>query len=195
MYDYLSKNKSLLIEKSVEKKQGIRDWYVLFRSRYEELFNKPKIIFRQTGDRIIAAKDNEVGYYCIDSVNVGQLKSKYHHLLDYLIGILNSRLIVFYYQEISQEKNRVLAQVKPQRIRSLPIRIGTDSEIESLYGLVKNINSLKKNNLKANTKPLEDQMDIMVYKLYNLTYKEVEIIDPQIGSIISKENYEKFQLQ
>ncbi len=168
---------------------------MLFRSRYEELFNKPKIIFRQTGDRIIAAKDNEVGYYCIDSVNVGQLKSKYHHLLDYLIGILNSRLIVFYYQEISQEKNRVLAQVKPQRIRSLPIRIGTDSEIESLYGLVKNINSLKKNNLKANTKPLEDQMDIMVYKLYNLTYKEVEIIDPQIGSIISKENYEKFQLQ
>ncbi len=28
-----------------------------------------------------------------------------------------------------------------------------------------------------------------------LTYEEVEIIDPQIGKIISKEDYEKFRLQ
>lgn len=34
----------------------------------------------------------------------------------------------------------------------------------------------------------------MDYKLYNLTYEEVEIIDPQIGSIISKEAYDKFQI-
>jgi hypothetical protein len=36
---------------------------------------------------------------------------------------------------------------------------------------------------------LEDQIDIMVYKLYELTYVEVEIIDPQIGEIISKTEY------
>ncbi|HEY4756207.1 MAG TPA: hypothetical protein VIH28_09140 [Ignavibacteriaceae bacterium] len=49
---------------------------------------------------------------------------------------------------------------------------------------------------------LEDQIDIMVYsegipsdKLYNLTYDEVEIIDPQIGSIISKEEYGRFDLR
>jgi len=35
----------------------------------------------------------------------------------------------------------------------------------------------------------------MVYKLYDLTYEEVEIIDPQIGKIISKEDYDKFQFQ
>jgi hypothetical protein len=35
----------------------------------------------------------------------------------------------------------------------------------------------------------------MVYKLYNLTYEEVKIIDPQIGSIISKEDYEKFEIK
>lgn len=47
----------------------------------------------------------------------------------------------------------------------------------------------------SNTKHLEDKIDIMVYKLYNLTYEEVEVIDPQIGSIISKEDYEKFELK
>jgi len=35
----------------------------------------------------------------------------------------------------------------------------------------------------------------MVYKLYNLTYEEVEIIDPQVVSIITKEDYDKFEIQ
>lgn len=195
IYAYLFKNKSLLIRKSIEKKQGIRNWYVLFRSRYENLFKKPKILFRQTGDRIIATIDDEVGYYCIDSVNVSQLNFNYHMYLEYLIGLLNSRLMVFFYQEISQEKSRVLAQVKPQRIRSLPIRLGTSLQIESISILVKEITSTKKNNSQASTKHLEDQIDLMVYKLYNLTYEEVKIIDPEIEKIISKEDYEKFEIK
>jgi len=35
----------------------------------------------------------------------------------------------------------------------------------------------------------------MVYKLYNLTYEEVKIIDQEIGKIISKEEYEKFEIK
>lgn len=35
----------------------------------------------------------------------------------------------------------------------------------------------------------------MVYKLYNLTYEEVEIIDPKIGDIISEIDYDRFQIQ
>jgi hypothetical protein len=31
--------------------------------------------------------------------------------------------------------------------------------------------------------------------LYNLTYEEVEIIDPQVGSIISKQDFEKIEPQ
>ena len=35
----------------------------------------------------------------------------------------------------------------------------------------------------------------MVYKLYNLTYEEVKIINPEIEKIISKEDYEKFEIE
>ncbi len=35
----------------------------------------------------------------------------------------------------------------------------------------------------------------MIYKLYNLTYEEVEIVDPNIKGIISKTDYEIFQIQ
>jgi len=202
IYEYLSKNKAKLIGKSVEKNQGSREWFVLFRARYQDLFRTPKIIFRQTGDRIISSIDDYVGYYCIDSVNVGFVKSQYHKYLKYFIGLLNSKLIVFFYQGISQEKNRVLAQIKPQRIKSLPIRIGTISQQEVISNLVNDIVSIKqltsgKDNpvIHAQLENKENEIDILVYKLYNLTYEEIEIVDPQIGTIISKIDYEKYQIQ
>jgi len=47
----------------------------------------------------------------------------------------------------------------------------------------------------SNIKQLGDQIDIMVYKLYDLTYEEVKIIDPEIEKIISKEDYEKLEIK
>ena len=44
--------------------------------------------------------------------------------------------------------------------------------------------------MQTNIKRLEKQIDILVYKLYNLTYEKVKVIDPNIESIISKEEYE-----
>jgi hypothetical protein len=40
------------------------------------------------------------------------------------------------------------------------------------------------------TTTLENEIDIMVYKLCNLTYEEVKIIDPNIEQIIRKEEYD-----
>ena len=35
----------------------------------------------------------------------------------------------------------------------------------------------------------------MVYKLYELTYEEVEIINPEFEKIISKEEFERFEIK
>ena len=177
IYSYLARNKELLIRKSVEKKQGKRAWHVLFRGRYEGLYGKPKILFRQTGDEIIAAVDRNTGYYCINSVHIGLVKPDYHDLLDYLVGLLNSKLITFYYREISQEKGRVLAEVKPQRIRSLPISMGTPQQREYIAKLVDRILAAKRENPVADTSELEKQIDQLVYKLYGLTEEEIKIVE------------------
>ncbi len=177
IYQYLSKNKELLVQKSVEKKQGKREWHVLFRSRYEGLYRKPKILFRQTGDEIIAAVDRETGYYCINSVHIGLVKPEYYDLLDYLVGLLNSKLITFYYREISQEKGRVLAEVKPQRIRSLPISMGTLQQREQITKLANRILAAKRIDLQANTSMWEREIDQMVYQLYGLTPQEIRLVE------------------
>ncbi len=132
-YRYLSDNKDLLISKSVEKKQGKRDWHLLFRARKPALFLAPKVIARQTGDSVITAVDEKVGYYCIDSVNVIAPKKEYRNRCLSLSAILNSSVSNFYYQQISQEAGRVLAQVKPSRLKAIPINLPFGNFLDFLY--------------------------------------------------------------
>jgi len=173
IYSYLKENKSLLIQKSVEKKTGIREWHILFRQRDETLFISPKIIIRQTGDRIIAAIDEDKNYYCIDSVNIARIKTEHLSRMKFLIGILNSQLSKFIYREISQEGGRVLAQVKPQRIKQMPI---IETPYQRLFEkIVSIIESKKKQGQNGNY--YERQLDLMVYKLYGLSWQEVLTVE------------------
>lgn len=167
-FTYLSANKELLIRKSVEKKNGLREWYLLFRSRNEDIFSIPKIIIRQTADRLIAAVDDKTGYYCIDSVNLVKLKVNFQNDILFFVSLLNSQLFKFVYQEISQESGRVLAQVKPQRIRQMPIiEISSESKRILKY-LAEYITELKKLGDADNdiAKFYENLLDAVIYELY-----------------------------
>jgi hypothetical protein len=177
IHRYLLANKALLIRKSVEKKKGLREWHVLFRARDENLFVKPKILFRQTGDKIVTAPDHEVGYYCINSVHVALVKKEFESRIQYLLGLLNSRLMTFYYRQISQEQGRVLAEVKPQRIRALPIADVSQSKQTPIVELVDRILAAKKRNPEADTSALEREIDQLVYRLYGLTQEEIAVVE------------------
>jgi adenine-specific DNA-methyltransferase len=170
---YLEPNKDLLIKSSVEKKQGKRDWHILFRPREESDFVIPKILVRQTADKIIAALDNEIGFYPIDTVNIVKLQSNDIDFNLAVLGILNSKLITFFYQEISQEGGRILAQVKPSRVKAVPIPNLENTKL--LSKLVQNV-ILKKHENK-DTISEENQIDQLIYQLYELTEEEIRVVE------------------
>lgn len=165
IYAYLEENKDELIAKSVEKTHGSRDWHILFRSRNKELFETmPKILIRQTGDSIIASVDEQIGYFCINSVNIAQLKKQFFNKAHYLLQLLNSEVLNFYYREISQEAGRVLAEVKPTRVKSLPI-IQNDN-CDSLIYLSNYLSFLVKDQSKLLFQYFIDLSNALVYELY-----------------------------
>lgn len=170
---YLEPNKDLLIKSSVEKKQGKRDWHILFRPREESDYATPKILVRQTADRIIAAIDTEIGFYPIDTVNVVKLESEDIEFNLAVLGVLNSKLITFFYQEISQEGGRILAQVKPSRVKAVPIP--NFKNTKSLSKLVQNVIDKRQEN--KDTSNEENQIDQLVYQLYELTEEEIKIVE------------------
>ena len=74
----------------------------------------------------------------------------------------------------------------------IPIRI-PGLKINGKFVLIASeILSEKKNNRKTDTTLLERQIDELVYKLYDLTYEEVKVVDP--GFWLSREDYGKVRL-
>lgn len=93
----------------------------LYKSGYDtEKYRNPKIFLNQTGDSLKPCYDNE-GYFCLNNMHIGYLVSKNYNLL-YVTAILAGKLMHFYYQVISQEKGRMLAQTDIETIDTLPIR-------------------------------------------------------------------------
>jgi len=103
----------------------------------------------------------------------------------FLLGVLNSSTINFFFKLTSTNTN-----VTGKELDRLPIPIIKKKEQQPIITLVEQILKLKNENPKADITNIESQIDILVYKLYNLTYEEVKVIDPNIENIISKEEYE-----
>lgn len=119
----------------------------------------------------------------------------------FVLSILNSNLMRFYYENTYNLGMNLTTQVTLEYLRKLPmvkLNNGFDQEHKIYDALIDSSKDLQNlfNSQKINSKIaiLKNQIDIMVYKLYNLNYDEVKIIDPEIDRIISKDDYEKHSL-
>ena len=65
----------------------------------------------------------------------------------------------------------------------------SDLQKQTINNIVENILNVKKVTPSADTSALEQQIDLLVYHLYGLTYDEVLIVDPYTQ--ITKEEYNK----
>src|SRR5258708_38519045 len=94
-----------------EVKEGKHSLYALHRARDEGIFLKSsKFVGVITEDEIIVARDDKQTY-ATDGLYVFGIRDNVDP--DYLMGVLNSRLFVFIYRQLSMEQGRPLAQVKP----------------------------------------------------------------------------------
>jgi len=193
-YKWLEKYRaSLKLRRECAK--GVIEWYSLQWPRVKsQLDYTPKIIVQGTRNprletRIVATID-DIGIYGSQGLNfIVPSDKKNTSSVFYLVALLNSKPINYLF------KTKFLnVAIKAEYLKDIPIPVTDDKIKDRFIDVVTKILERKEINSKAKTKELEDQIDIMVYKLYKLTYEEVKIIDPEIEKIISKEAYEKFSL-
>ncbi|MBN2375049.1 MAG: N-6 DNA methylase [Sedimentisphaerales bacterium] len=156
-------------------------------------FDSPlKFFMRQTGDSLIAAIDVEK-YLCLNNMHVlvpnENLTSPY-----YLLGIINSQLLNWYYQSLNPEVGEALAEVKKTNVAKLPIRKinfpnpTEKSQHDQMVSLVETMLQLnqslaaaktpnEKNLLQRRINSTDQQIDQLTYKLYNLNPDEIKIIE------------------
>lgn len=159
----------------------------LSESRYAAFEQERIVMQRITGVdskiRIIATMLPKCTY-CANSTNYISGCSNQIDLL-YLLGVLNSKSINFFFKQTSTNTN-----VTSKEIAKFPILVNVNS-ISVITKLVKEILDLKQRMF--DTSALENQIDFLVYHLYGLTYDEVLIVDPKTP--ISREEYEAYKEQ
>ena len=99
------------------------------------------------------------------------------------LAVLNSKLLDWFFRKTSTNNH-----VMGYEIKQLPFP--TDLKQKQIEKLVDEI--LKKKKANQDTTALEREIDVLVYKLYELTYDEVKIIDKDFW--LSEEEYKKVQI-
>jgi hypothetical protein len=104
--------------------------------------------------------------------------------LKYLLAVLNSKLCLFYFSLICNSSGMDTIQWKKFALEKLPIMKIDNVKQQPFIDMVdKIINITKQNDYLLNkekqkkVKELEEQIDQMIYQLYNLTEGEIEIVE------------------
>lgn len=144
-----------------------------------------KIIVRQTGDKIVATiiEKNVIARDNLHIIISNDIEHKF------ILGLLNSTLTDFYYQQINPERGEVLAQVKKGHVEQLPIPENVSDKQQT--EIIKYVDQLLQLNKEKQETKLEskieqfqnridyyeDKINQIVYQLYELSEEEIKIIE------------------
>jgi methylase of polypeptide subunit release factors len=150
-------------------------------------FKKRRIVIQEVANTGLAKRVNGlimVNVLCGHTTNYLIPKNS-DNSIEYLLGLINSSLVNYYFKFYNQTNHVPIGELK-----KVPIpKITTESQIK-IAALAEKIISLKKS--KNDTTALEKEIDVLVYKLYELTYDEVKIIDNDFW--LSEAEYEKIKI-
>ena len=151
----------------------------------KKLYKQPKIIIAKLASKIEAFLDQDGSYASINTNCVHSPSKTFS--LEFLTGILNSKLMSFFYLEIFSGLRMAQGffQFQSPQLRILPIAKPSKREHEKITKLVKKIialntklkNTQTKESIEKEIKRLDLQIDKLVYKLYDLTENEMKIIE------------------
>ena len=189
-WDYLLANKKLLQDREGGKMKGPA-WYAYGRSQNLDMIGIPRIFTRDIVDRLSFGFDPNGTYAFVSGYGIS-LKDKAHSL-KYMLALLNSRLLDFYFKKISTPLRGGFYRTFPQFLGQLPIRLIDFSEFgekklhDDLVALVDVMLSLQQRLQKAvgaerdqldrQIEKTDREIDGLVYRLYNVNEIEQVIIE------------------
>ena len=148
----------------------------------EKIISGPKILLRQTGDSLVAAIDRQ-GLYHLNNLHSISLSDREDSVpLEFLAGLLNSRLLNYYYHVVSLEKGRPMAQTDIETLEKLPVVSAPGPLVEEISAIVR---KLERNGVDGEAAAgCRRRIDQAVYRLYGLEAAEifrVESQEPEVG--------------
>ena len=173
--DFEGKNYKAL-KSTMVKKYRITDSYKWVDTNYYAAFEGEMIILPRTV-LYLQATLKEEGIVLLDRIYY--LINKISVNTRFVLGIINAK-VTNYWFEYFYSTTKVSGgyfDLNGTQIKSIPIPKATPLQQKQIADLVSDILQMKKENCNANTSSLENEIDNLVYQLYNLTPEEIAIIE------------------
>ena len=145
-------------------------------SKEKRFFTKERILLRETGSSLTAVYLGDETIYSNRSlysilITKPELKTKY------VLALLNSSLLQWYYATMFKGDTELFPKIRIAQAKQLPIFKASLEQQQPIIELVDRVLEKKRSNPNANTLALEQEIDKMVYELYNLTDEEIGVIE------------------
>ncbi|MFO8102304.1 MAG: TaqI-like C-terminal specificity domain-containing protein, partial [Dehalococcoidia bacterium] len=197
--EYLKSHKTTLEEREEGKMKGDK-WYAFGRTQNLALHDSQKLAIPSTVKRLSACYDREGSFY-LDNVRINGiiLKNGSDSNYKYITGLLNSKLMHWYFVKGAVRFANGYYAANRQFIESLPIRNVNpkdtnqkrlhDSIIASaaqMIELKKHLSSIEgipsneRDEIAHQIELTDREIDNLVYDLYELTPEERQIVDKGI---------------
>jgi len=150
----------------------------------EKYFQGERILLRELISRKFELQATKTSEYFISNKSMQSIIANSDLHCNYLLGILNSNLMSWYFLNISQIAQRDdFPKIVLKETRQLPVFPidFANSKHRSVYKrineLVDTIVSARKKDMEANINLWEIEIDSLIYKLYDFTEEEIRIIE------------------
>jgi len=183
IYKYLTNYKNQLIKRT-DYIPEVMEWYNLRPCNYYNEFGKPKIIYPDISENGGFYWD-ENGYFFNNTVYM--ITGNIHK---YWVGILNSKLMSWYYKQIATGLGSKGVRYFTQFVKELPmyeftikykkLHANLVALVDVMLDLNKKIQSAKgsaKEQIKREIEKTDMEINNVVYKLYGITEEERKIIE------------------
>ena len=170
-----------------------KSWYELWCPRDASQQQKRKIVVPELAEsnRFAIATEDQFYGDTVCGITLGESRQE---ALEYLLGILNSRLLQFYYRQTTVPKANAYYIYKTMFLRNMPVRPVDFSDpadrkrhdrmvelVDHMLDLHKKLQDAKtpheKETLQRQIEATDRQIDLLVYELYDLTEEEIKIVE------------------
>lgn len=138
-------------------------------------FSKERILLRETGSFLTAVYVGNETIYSNRSLYSILITDKTLST-KYVLALLNSSLLQWYYSNMFKGDTELFPKIRIAQAKQLPIIKVTAEQQQPIVELIDKILAQKQSSPNADTSSLENEIDKLVYQLYNLTPEEIAVI-------------------
>jgi adenine-specific DNA-methyltransferase len=183
--EYLIANRGRLENREACRLKNTQKWHGYIYLKNMTRQGLPKLCVPRLVEVLTCSFDSKGTTY-LDNVDVGGVVfNRQHGHLDlcYLLALLNSQLLRWFFPHVSAPFRGGFRSANRQFLSQLPIRIlnlsdkADRKEYEAMVGMAKRVLAAKRKSAAADTLGLEREIDERVYRLYGLTQEEIALVE------------------